>query len=159
MIKTKFSIVMLAVLSMCACSNDDSTDTDDGDDTGTTTTGTIHSAFGEFDENNVTVYLDGSETVIETNGQPNHESPYWSPNHDLHVDPTTTTTKDMAPGYIDDFTGSYTLRVPTSPELASSTSATGLGAIGLAVSGAVKLLFITIKKVQTLTWMQKRLLL
>lgn len=43
----------------------------------------------------------------------------------------------MAPGNIDNFNGSYTLRVPISPALASSTSATGLGAIGLAISGSV----------------------
>ena len=43
----------------------------------------------------------------------------------------------MAPGDIDDFNGSYTLRFPDNPELASSTSSTGLGAIGIAVSGAM----------------------
>lgn len=42
-----------------------------------------------------------------------------------------------APGYIDDFVGSYTLRVPVAPTLAASSTATGLGAIGIAVSGAV----------------------
>jgi len=43
----------------------------------------------------------------------------------------------MAPGNIDDFNGSYTLTVPVSPTLAASSSATGLGAIGMAVSGAM----------------------
>ncbi|MGB1217745.1 MAG: YHYH protein, partial [Saprospiraceae bacterium] len=36
-----------------------------------------------------------------------------------------------------DFTGSYTLNVSASPEKASSSSSTGLGAIGIAVSGAM----------------------
>ncbi|NRA11137.1 MAG: YHYH protein [Crocinitomicaceae bacterium] len=43
----------------------------------------------------------------------------------------------MAPGDIEDFNGTYTLRVPLNPEKASSSSAAGMGAIGVAVSGAV----------------------
>lgn len=43
----------------------------------------------------------------------------------------------MAPGNIDDFNGSYTLRIPANPEKAANTSSTGLGAIGFAVSGSV----------------------
>ncbi|MEO1519136.1 MAG: YHYH protein [Bacteroidota bacterium] len=43
----------------------------------------------------------------------------------------------MAPGNIDDFNGSFTLIVPANPSLASTTSATGLGPIGMAVSGAM----------------------
>ena len=43
----------------------------------------------------------------------------------------------MAPGNIDDFNGSYTLTVPASPTKASNSSSTGLGAIGIAVSGAM----------------------
>ena len=118
----------------------------------------LHSAFAAFDANNVTIYADGNEIVIETNGMPNHTSPYWSNttarsltdpmgqtittpaasvNHPLYVDPTVTSFAEMAPGNIDDFNGSYTLRVNASPTKASSTSATGLGAIGIAVSGAM----------------------
>jgi len=91
-------------------------------------------AFDAF-STNVTSYIDGDEYVIETNGLPDHTSPYWSPSHDLYVEPTVA--DDVAPGYIDDFSGSYTLRVPSEPEVASSSSSTGLGAIGIAVSGAV----------------------
>lgn len=90
-----------------------------------------------FDEDNTTIYIEGDEIVIETNGLPNHTSPYWSTNNALYVEPTVTSTDNMAPGKIDDFNGSYTLRVDVDPELASSSSATGLGAIGIAVSGAV----------------------
>ena len=97
----------------------------------------LHEAFADFDENNTTIYIEDSEVVIEVNGQPNHTSPYWSPSHALYTDPTVTSASEMAPGYIDNFNGTYTLRVPISPEKASSTSQTGLGAIGFAVSGAV----------------------
>lgn len=142
----------LMVLAIATCSNDD----DDG--SGPENPTTLHPAFDEFDSDNFTIALDGDEVVIESNGYPNHTSPYWSNttertatdpmgnvlttpaaanNHPLFVDPTATSHEQMAPGNIDDFNGSYTLRVPASPSLASSTSATGLGAIGMAISGAM----------------------
>ncbi len=105
-------------------------------DKGTTTEG-LHTAFCEFDADNTTIYIEDNEMVIETNGLPNHTSPYWSSNHELHVEPTVTSASDMAPGNIDDFSGDYTLRIPLNPEKASNTSSTGLGAIGIAVSGSV----------------------
>mgnify|MGYP000510063943 CR=1 FL=1 len=127
---------------------------DDPGDPGTS----LHAAFAEFDSTNFSINLDGDEVVLQSNGMPNHTSPYWSnttarsatdpmgntletpaaaTNHPLFVEPTLTSHAQMAPGNIDDFNGSYTLRVPVSPEKASSTSATGLGAIGMAVSGAM----------------------
>lgn len=130
---------------------------DDDDDTGGTTP-TLHPAFAEFDEDNFTIFLDGDEVVIESNGLPNHTSPYWSnttarsaidpmgntletpaasEDHPLFVAPTATTYEAMAPGNIDDFSGSYTLRIPVSPELANTSSSTGLGPIGMAISGAM----------------------
>lgn len=96
---------------------------------------TLHNAFADFDTDNFDIYLDGTNIVIETTGLPNHTSPYWSATHSLYVDATVAT--GLAPGNIDDFTGSYTLTVPSSPEKASSSSSTGLGAIGIAVSGSV----------------------
>ena len=128
----------------------------DTDDTGGTTT--LHAAFAEFDSDNFTIYLDGDEVVIESNGLPNHTSPYWSnttarsatdprgntittpaaaSNHPLFVEPTVTSYAQMAPGNIDDFNGSYTLRIPVNPSLASTSSSTGLGAIGMAISGSM----------------------
>ncbi|MGD1845923.1 MAG: YHYH protein [Salibacteraceae bacterium] len=146
----RLKILPLALVAFAAlfvaCNNDDDNGTAS---TSTPTNGTLHQAFSEFSSDNVTVYLDGDEVVIETNGQPNHTSPYWSStnsrmgtpaasaDHPLFVAPTVTSYDDMAPGNIDDFNGSYTLRVPVSAEKASSTSSTGLGAIGIAVSGGV----------------------
>ena len=138
--------------------NSDSDDTDDGSGAGSGSGSDIHSAFAEFDSDNFTIYIDGDEIVIESNGYPNHTSPYWSnttarsavdpmgntlvtpaasENHAMFVEPTVTTYANMAPGNIDDFSGSYTLRIPMSPSLATSSSATGLGAIGIAISGAM----------------------
>ena len=117
----------------------------------------LHPAFAEFDEDNFEIYIDGDEVVIESNGYPNHTSPYWSStnertingpmgphttpaadeDHPLFVMPMATSFDQMAPGNIDDFNGSYTLRVLSAPELAAASSSTGLGAIGMAISGAM----------------------
>lgn len=101
------------------------------------TTDGLHEAFSEFDSDNCDIYIQDGDVVIETTGLPNHTSPYWSTSNSLYTAPTVTSTNEMAPGDIDDFNGSYTLRFPENPELASSTSSTGLGAIGIAVSGAM----------------------
>ncbi len=72
---------------------------------------------------------------MESNGYPDHTSPYWSPSHPLYVAPAQAA--GLAPGYIDDFNGSYSLTVSASPSRSSATSATGLGPIGIAVTGAM----------------------
>lgn len=133
MIRFNQKIWMLALVGafgLTACEEEASTDP-------SSSSSDLHSAFSEFDSDNFSIYIDGSQVVLETNGLPNHTSPYWSSTHPLYVAPTVTTTNDMAPGNIDDFNGSYTLRVPVDPAMASSSSSTGLGAIGFAVSGSV----------------------
>lgn len=125
-------------LSCFACNNDQE---------GTTTTSeeqevinnpnVLPTAFAEFDDETTTVYLDGDDIVIESNGWVNHTSPYWSDNHVLNIDPIVTSTERMAPGNIDNFNGSYTLRIPFNPTKASNTTATQLGPIGIAVSGGM----------------------
>ncbi|MEM7414928.1 MAG: YHYH protein [Gemmatimonadota bacterium] len=95
----------------------------------------LPAAFADFNSDNVTVAIDGANVVIESNGYPDHESPYWSPGHALHV--SASNSGQLAPGYIDDFNGSYSLTVPGRPEVASNPSATGLGPIGIARSGAM----------------------
>ena len=121
---------LLLLLTAAAC--DSGSDADDD-----TETGELHAAFAAFDADNVTAVVSGSSVIIESNGMPNHTSPYWSPSHPLYVAPSATTAAQMAPGYIDEFNGSYSLTVPARPTKASSTTATGLGPIGIAVSGAM----------------------
>jgi len=110
----------------------DSTDPDD-DSTGTATSGTPLSAFDEFNPDAVTVSFDGDEITIESDALPNHTSPYWSSDASLYVDPVIANEAQMSPGTIRE--GSYTLTVPASPQIAASSSDTGLGAIGIAVTG------------------------
>ncbi len=148
------TISALMLFNLSSCKDDETSDPVDD----TTTNSDLHKAFAEFDSENFTIYIDGDEVVLETNGLPNHTSPYWSnttersavdpmgntlktpaasENHKLFSEPTATSYDDMAPGNIDDFNGSYTLRVPVSPSKASSSSSTGLGSIGFAVSGSM----------------------
>ena len=119
--------MFVTLLALAACTSDEPNYDD------TFTAGGAWDAFGA----NVTTYADGDDIVIETNGWPDHTTPYWGPDHALYVAPTVTSEAQMAPGYIENFVGSYTLTVPANPEKASSSTATSLGAIGIAVSGAV----------------------
>jgi hypothetical protein len=95
---------------------------------------------------NVTVVLseDGCYVTLETEGKPDHVSAYWDPDggSGLHVDedgidPSGETDSQASPGYIDDVAVShYSLTVPVAAEQATETTATSLGATGIAVSGA-----------------------
>lgn len=142
-------------VSMMACDQPDGfvDNANDDNDAGAG----LHPAFAEFDADNFTIFLDGDEVVLESNGYPNHASPYWSnttertingpmgahttpaadEDHPLFVAPTVTSFDQMAPGNIDDFNGAYTLRVSVDPQLASQSTATSLGAVGMAISGGM----------------------
>jgi len=122
------SVFLFAWMAFSACEDDNADDNMEP-------TGTLHAAFSAFDEDNTDIYLDGSNVVIETNGLPNHTTPYWGVGHELYVEPSTAT--EMTPTVITDRSDlSGTLTVSSSPELASSSTSTSLGAIGIAVSGA-----------------------
>ncbi len=109
----------------------DNTDTNDA---GSLEGSTPASAFDDFNPAAVMVSFDGDEITIESNGLPNHTSPYWSTDNSLYIDPVVANESRMSPGRIGE--RGYTLTVPASPEKASSTSSTGLGAIGISVTGA-----------------------
>ncbi|WP_025743525.1 YHYH protein [Aquimarina pacifica] len=118
----------------------DNTDTDegeedtdtDGDTGGTPSTGsTPLSAFDEFNTDSVTISFDGDEITIESNGLPNHTSPYWATTEPLYID--RIVGDHSTPGTIR--SGSYILTVSNDPKIAATSSATGLGAIGISVTG------------------------
>lgn len=89
-------------------------------------------AFAEFNPAAVTVSFDGDEITIESNGLPNHTSPYWPETESLHIEPVIASR--LTPGAIGG-DRSFIVTVPAAPVLAAASTATGLGAIGIAVTG------------------------
>lgn len=104
-------------------------DNSDSNDNGSISTPL--SAFDEFNPDAVTISFDGDEVTIVSNGLPNHTSPYWEESNPLHIEQTYG--DHTTPGFIRE--GSFTVTLPLYPQLATSSSATGLGPIGIAVSG------------------------
>jgi hypothetical protein len=135
-----FLLVAIAFISSCKDDEDETiaptttttTDTT-STDTMNTSNGTPPSAFDEFNTNAVTISFSGTDVTLVSNALPNHTSPYWDAADSLYISPVVATVSQMSPGTIR--SGSYTLTVPTAPEKAATTSATGLGAIGIAVTG------------------------
>lgn len=111
-------------------------DNTDPDDTGSSSSAiaTPLAAFDEFNPDAVTISFDGDEITIVSNALPNHTTPYWEAGSSLYIDPVIADADRMSPGVISE--RSYTVTLPATPEFATTTSATGLGAIGIAVTGA-----------------------
>ena len=123
------SIHFLLVYTVIACTNSDDKATIEETPVGVATPVV---AFDEFNTNAVTVSFDGDEITIESNGVPNHTSPYWAETDPLYIEPIVA--QALTPGRIGG-NRSYTLTVPAAPQLAPTSTATGLGAIGIAVTG------------------------
>ena len=123
------AFLLLGVFTlMFSCGGDD---TPADDESTSTAEKTPTSAFAEFNPDAVTVSFDGDEITIESNGLPNHTSPYWAETEPLYIEPIVA--QRLTPGGIG--ARSFILTVPAAPELATSSSATGLGPIGISVTG------------------------
>ncbi|WP_025740267.1 YHYH protein [Aquimarina pacifica] len=94
----------------------------------------LHAAFAEFDEDETDIYLDGDNVVIETTGYPNHTSYYWGEGHELYLDEDIGA--NATPSTIPGRDASAILTVSADPQLATSSTSTQLGTIGISVSGA-----------------------
>lgn len=139
-----FLALVALLVGMQSCGNDDGMD-DIGDDVDNMddvedesggpaeAAATPVAAFEDFNAESVTVSFDGDEITIVSTGLPNHTSPYWSPGSELYIDPILATEEGISPGFIQET--SYTLTVSATPELAATSTATGLGAIGISVTG------------------------
>ncbi len=126
---TKITLfLVLMVTALIACSSDDNSTGNDDDQVFT-----LHPAFAVFDSDETNIYLDGAEVVIETTGNPNHTTVYWGPGHPLYQEEPDV---QLTPSIIPNFDGSAVLRVSVDPQLASSSTSTSLGVIGIAISGA-----------------------
>lgn len=148
--KTLLMFITVSMLSACGSSGEETTSTtptspiDDGSSEACTSPASaLPTIFLEFNSSqNVTATLssDGCSVTLESNGKPDHTSSYWDSANasGLYVAPENETLfqQQRSPGDIEDYINVYELTVPIEPELASRTSATPLGAIGIATSGA-----------------------
>ncbi|WP_046758740.1 YHYH protein [Kordia jejudonensis] len=121
-------LLLVTAIFVSSCDDDSNATTTEPS---ATETSTPLAAFDEFNTDAVTISFDGDEITIDTNGVPNHTSPYWESSAPLHIDAVVATA--LTPGMIGD--RSFTVTVPSAPGLASSSTATGLGPIGISVTG------------------------
>ena len=128
---THFTLLLLLVAIFFIASCDDDADTTSTTVNPTNESSTPLSAFDEFNTDAVTISFDGDEITIDSNGVPNHTSPYWDSSAPLHIDAVVATA--LTPGGIGE--RSFVVTVPSAPALATSSTATGLGPIGISVTG------------------------
>ncbi|MBQ4915096.1 YHYH protein [Maribacter sp. MMG018] len=139
----KFAIYILllglSLTAFIACSNDSMDEADieeemaEDDDTDETVVTELHAAYSAFNTDAVTIYLDGSEVVIETTGLPNHETVYWGEGHSLYKEEPDV---DVTPSIMSSNNNAVTIRVDATPDLSGNSVATDFDTIGIAVSGA-----------------------
>jgi hypothetical protein len=128
----RVSIKMLAMLFISstvfyACSS--SATAEEEEETSTE----LHAAYAEFNTEATTIYLDGSNVVIETTGLPNHETVYWGSANALYRDEPTV---DLTPSIISDNNNATTITIDATPNLTGGSVSTNFDTIGIAVSGA-----------------------
>ena len=120
-------IVTLLIAAFVACSSDDATTTE------AEVVTELHKAYEAFNTDATTIYLDGSNVVIETTGLPNHETIYWGEGNALYRDEPDV---DTTPSIMSSNNNATTIQVDATPDLTGSTVATNFNTIGIAVSGA-----------------------
>ena len=121
--------VALLLTTLIACSADSANDVEAEEEVVTE----LHAAFSAFNSDATTIYLDGSEVVIETTGLPNHETVYWGEGNDLYKEEPDV---DRTPSIMSSNNNATTIRVDATPNLTGNTVATQLNTIGIAVSGS-----------------------
>lgn len=124
---------LLSLVTLIACSKDATDDIVLDEKGGEEQLTELHAAYESFNTAATTIYLDGSEVVIETTGLPNHETVYWGADSDLYKEEPDVR---LTPTVITDRNQAATIIVDASPDLTGSTVATELGIIGIAVSGS-----------------------
>ena len=122
-------ILLMSLIVFVACSSDDDTTITDDEPDATE----LHAAFAGFNTEATTIYLDGSNVVIETTGLPNHETVYWGDGNPLYRDEPDVA---LTPSIISSNNNAVTITVDATPNLTGNTVATQLGTIGIAVSGS-----------------------
>ena len=122
-------VPVLLISSLIACSADSGSDEEIEEAEVTE----LHAAFAAFNSEATTIYLDGSNVVIETTGLPDHETVYWGEGNVLYKEEPDV---DRTPSIMSSNNNATTIVVDATPNLTGSTVSTQLNTIGIAVSGA-----------------------
>ncbi|SKB73270.1 hypothetical protein [Maribacter arcticus] len=137
-----FLSASLGILALVACSNESTAEITYDDDSDEPIVTELHAAYAAFNTDAVTVYLEGSEVVIETTGLPNHETTYWGEGNALYrEEPDVANT----PSIISSNNNATTIRVDATPNLSGNSVTTDFNTIGIVP--LVGLQFSMIKKV------------
>lgn len=124
-------IAIFAISAIYSCGNDDETTT-----TPTSQTNMVPAVYSKI-YGATSITSDGTYITIKTNGTPDHKSPYYATTNSLYEAFSGTTplgyTFTQNPNKI--ATQNFTFKIPLNPVVASSHSATPLGAIGVSLNG------------------------
>ena len=120
------SFLLISLLTMSSCSDDDAT---------TTSTTEIPEVYKKI-YGATDMYVEGSFIFIKVNGRPDHKSPYyqntqWSSLYEAYNGSNANFV--INPNRIASF--NYTFKIPLNPVSASTKSATPLGPIGVSLNG------------------------
>lgn len=126
-------VLVVTAVAFLACSSDATDDLIADEEAEEETPTELHAAFEAFNADAVTIFLDGSDVVIETTGLPDHETVYWGDDSDLYREEPDVR---LTPTIITDRNQAATITVDASPDLDGNTVSTQLGIIGIAVSGS-----------------------
>lgn len=122
-------VVLFGLIGLGACSNDDNAIEEEEEVEVTE----LHAAFAAFNTDATTIFLDGSNVVIETTGLPNHETVYWGEGDALYREEGDVA---LTPTIISDNNNATSITVDATPNLNGSTVETDFNTIGIAVSGS-----------------------
>ena len=122
-------VPVLLISSLIACSANSASDEEIEEAEVTE----LHAAFAAFNSEATTIYLDGSNVVIETTGLPDHETVYWGEGNALYKEEPDV---DRTPSIMSSNNNATTIVVDATPNLTGSTVSTQLNTIGIAVRGA-----------------------
>jgi hypothetical protein len=133
--RTQLTLFTAAVVLVMACSSP-ATPTATSTTTSTATaTGSIAAnapaMYQRFSSSSVTITVEGTNVVLKSNAVPDHKSPYWGTSNALYEAPHAGMIAN--PNLI--VAQTLTLRVPGSPAVASASSDTPMGPIGMAING------------------------
>lgn len=133
--RTHLTLFTAAVVLILACSSPATPTATSTSTSSTATSGSIAAnapaMYQRFLSSAVTITVEGTTVVLKSNTVPDHKSPYWGVSHALYEAPHS----GMVPNPSLIVSQTLTLRVPSSPAIASATSDTPLGPIGMAVNG------------------------